>query len=143
MSVDVQFMCDIPVPLPKDRENQPRTGFSFSRFLIPSLCQYRGKAIYLDADMLVFDDIAKLWDYPLASAKANRNRQRHWTRHSSRPRFIHCELLDDGKNRHTAFFAFVPRDGFRTGTFTLRHGSNQPRRCLGDAQQRFTQRCLL
>lgn len=68
MSVDVQFMCDIPVPLPKDHENRPRTGFSFARFLIPSLCQYNGKAIYLDADMLVFDDIAKLWDYPLNDA---------------------------------------------------------------------------
>lgn len=68
MSVDVQFMCDIPVPLPKERENRPRTGFSFARFLIPSLCQYHGKAIYLDADMLVFDDIVKLWDYPLNDA---------------------------------------------------------------------------
>lgn len=68
MSVDVQFMCDLPVPQPKDPANRPRTGFSFSRFLIPSLCQYRGKAIYLDADMLLFDDIAKLWDYPLNDA---------------------------------------------------------------------------
>jgi hypothetical protein len=61
MSVNVVPLCDVPVPLPKNPKNHPRTGFSFARFLIPSLCDYNGKAIYLDADMLVFADIAKLW----------------------------------------------------------------------------------
>lgn len=46
-------------------ENRPRTPFSFQRFLIPEQCNYMGKAIYLDADMLVFDDIADLWNTPL------------------------------------------------------------------------------
>ena len=68
MSVEVHPMCDVPVPRPVDDENRPRTGFSFARFLIPSLCHYQGKAIYLDADMLVFDDIAKLWDQPMDGA---------------------------------------------------------------------------
>jgi hypothetical protein len=61
MSVDVVPMCDLPVPTPRDSANRPRTGFSFARFLIPSLCAYRGRAIYRDADVLVFDDIVKLW----------------------------------------------------------------------------------
>jgi hypothetical protein len=60
-------MVDAPVPEPRDRSNRPRTGFSFSRFLIPELAGYRGRAIYLDADMLVFDDIGELWDHPLGS----------------------------------------------------------------------------
>src|SRR5207237_1121984 len=68
MSVDFVPMCDVPVPLPRDPRNRPRTGFSFARFLIPSLCGYQGRAIYLDADMLVFDDISKLWDLPLGEA---------------------------------------------------------------------------
>lgn len=39
------------------------TDFSFARFLVPYLCDYQGYAIFLDgADMLVMDDIAKLWD---------------------------------------------------------------------------------
>lgn len=46
---------------PKDKKNQPRTPFSFQRFLIPKLCNYHGRAIYLDADMLVFQDIFQLW----------------------------------------------------------------------------------
>jgi len=37
------------------------TDFAFSRFLTPWLCGYEGWAIYMDCDMLVLDDIAKLW----------------------------------------------------------------------------------
>ncbi|HWP00059.1 MAG TPA: glycosyltransferase [Methylococcus sp.] len=38
------------------------TDFSFSRFLTPYLSEYRGWSLFLDCDMLVLDDIAKLWD---------------------------------------------------------------------------------
>lgn len=37
------------------------TEFSFSRFLTPYLCDFEGWAIFMDCDMLVLDDIAKLW----------------------------------------------------------------------------------
>lgn len=37
------------------------TQFSFSRFLTPYLCGYEGWAIFMDCDMLVLDDIARLW----------------------------------------------------------------------------------
>ena len=37
------------------------TEFSFSRFLTPFLCGYEGWAVFMDCDMLVLDDIAKLW----------------------------------------------------------------------------------
>jgi lipopolysaccharide biosynthesis glycosyltransferase len=37
------------------------TDFSFSRFLVPFLCDYEGWAIFIDGDMLVLDDIAELW----------------------------------------------------------------------------------
>ena len=37
------------------------TDFSFARFLVPALCQYRGHALYCDSDMLWRRDIAKLW----------------------------------------------------------------------------------
>ncbi len=36
------------------------TGFSFYRFSIPEKCGYEGRAIYLDADMVVLGDIAEL-----------------------------------------------------------------------------------
>ena len=45
------------------RERNPlqSTEFSFSRFLTPYLCDYRGWAIFMDCDMLFLDDIAELW----------------------------------------------------------------------------------
>jgi hypothetical protein len=36
------------------------TPFTFSRFLVPYLCGYEGHAIFLDADMMLRDDIHKL-----------------------------------------------------------------------------------
>lgn len=45
------------------RERNPlqSTEFSFSRFLVPSMCDYQGWAIFMDCDMLMRDDIARLW----------------------------------------------------------------------------------
>jgi hypothetical protein len=45
------------------RERNPlqSTDFSFSRFLVPYLCGFRGWAVFMDCDMLVREDIAKLW----------------------------------------------------------------------------------
>jgi FKBP-type peptidyl-prolyl cis-trans isomerase len=37
------------------------TEFSFSRFLTPLLCNYEGWAVFMDNDMIMLDDIAKLW----------------------------------------------------------------------------------
>lgn len=37
------------------------TEFSFSRFIVPYLCNFRGKALFLDADMVVTGDIAELF----------------------------------------------------------------------------------
>ncbi|MGH6661958.1 MAG: glycosyltransferase [Rhodospirillales bacterium] len=45
------------------RERHPlqSTDFSFSRFIVPYLCDYQGWAVFMDCDMLMVDDIAKLW----------------------------------------------------------------------------------
>jgi hypothetical protein len=58
----------IEIPLPRDSKHQPRTPFSFQRFLIPALAGYRGRAIYLDSDMQVFRDIRTLWALPFKGA---------------------------------------------------------------------------
>jgi hypothetical protein len=49
------------IPTPRETHNRPRTPFSFQRFLVPELAGYRGRAIYLDSDMQVFNDIRHLW----------------------------------------------------------------------------------
>jgi lipopolysaccharide biosynthesis glycosyltransferase len=69
LDVEVIPMEDLLIKQPKDPRNSQRTGFSFSRFCIPQLAGYKGKAIYLDADMLVFKDIASLWNIPFDGAK--------------------------------------------------------------------------
>lgn len=53
---------------PRDPKKQQRTPFSFSRFLIPELCGFQGRALYIDSDMHVFDDITKLWEIPFDGA---------------------------------------------------------------------------
>lgn len=47
--------------LTRERHPLQSTEFSFSRFLVPYLCDYSGWAIFMDCDMLVLDDLAKLW----------------------------------------------------------------------------------
>lgn len=45
------------------RERHPlqTNDFSFSRFLVPWMCNYEGWAVFMDCDMVARDDIAKLW----------------------------------------------------------------------------------
>lgn len=57
------------VPPASDPRNSPYTDFSFARFHIPAICGYSGKAIYMDSDMLVFHDIAEVWDTPFDGGK--------------------------------------------------------------------------
>jgi glycosyl transferase family 8 len=58
----------IEFPTPAAVENRPRTPFSFQRFYIPQLAGYHGRAIYVDSDMQVFEDIRNLWTLPLDGA---------------------------------------------------------------------------
>jgi hypothetical protein len=44
-----------------DCDDSGCTGFSKMRYEIPRICNYQGYAIYLDVDMILMDDIAKLW----------------------------------------------------------------------------------
>lgn len=45
------------------------TPFSGFRWAIPALCSFTGRALYMDADMLVLRDIAELWRMPLQAGR--------------------------------------------------------------------------
>lgn len=45
------------LPMTRPRDPLQSTEFSFSRFLVPYLCDYKGRAIFMDCDMLVRMDI--------------------------------------------------------------------------------------
>ena len=70
MTVEVRSLHEsgIEIPRPRDPNNWPRTPFTFQRFLIPQITGYSGRAIYLDSDMQVFDDVRKLWMQPFGGA---------------------------------------------------------------------------
>ena len=69
LPVCVTPLIDLDLPEPRDVRQGSRTNFSFARFAIPELKSFEGKAIYVDADMLVFRDIAGLWNIPFDGAK--------------------------------------------------------------------------
>lgn len=46
----------------RERDPKQATDFSFSRFLVPHLCDYAGWAVFMDCDVLMLDDIGRLWD---------------------------------------------------------------------------------
>ena len=45
----------------RTHDGKQSTAFSYSRFLVPYLCDYEGHAIFMDCDMLCLGDIAELW----------------------------------------------------------------------------------
>lgn len=52
----------IPLHAPMVKLNRPGSNaFTFSRYLVPWLCDYRGWALFVDGDMIVTTDIAQLW----------------------------------------------------------------------------------
>lgn len=60
----------------RDNNKLQSTEFSFSRFLVPYLSEYKGYSIFMDCDMLFFEDINKLWNqmddkYSVMVAKHN------------------------------------------------------------------------
>lgn len=62
--VQITPMLNFEFPAPTKPEFAPRTAFSYSRFIIPELAGYQGRALYLDADMVVFASVEELTEIP-------------------------------------------------------------------------------
>ncbi len=45
----------------RERNNLSSTEFSFSRFMVPHLMNYKGWGLFMDCDQLMLGDIAELW----------------------------------------------------------------------------------
>jgi hypothetical protein len=84
----------VEFPMPRDVRNRPRTPFSFQRFYIPQLAGFRGRAVYVDSDMQVFQDIRSLWTLPFDGADLLAAREADGGR---KPQFsvmlLNCEAL--------------------------------------------------
>ena len=46
------------------------TTFSGLRWAVPELCEFKGRAIYCDSDVIFLADIRELWEQPLPAGKA-------------------------------------------------------------------------
>lgn len=46
----------------RPRDQNQSTDFAYTRFLVPYLCGYQGRAIFMDCDMLCRSDITELWE---------------------------------------------------------------------------------
>jgi len=46
-----------------EETHEGTNAFVHSRFLVPYLCGYKGQALFIDGDMVLMDDVAKLFQY--------------------------------------------------------------------------------
>ncbi len=76
---DRPFLLDGDNTIHRDRWEDPcewistrhpiGTLFSFCRHMVPEICGFKGEAIYIDADKILFDSIKKIWDIPMGDAR--------------------------------------------------------------------------
>lgn len=64
-SIERKHQPPVAAPLSLDLKYRNQTEFSLYRYLIPELCEYQGRAIYLDSDTVCLSDIGALFDLPL------------------------------------------------------------------------------
>lgn len=62
VSITGVALCNLEGVMTRDRVANQSTDFSFSRFLVPWLCNFEGWSIFMDCDQLCLGDIARLWD---------------------------------------------------------------------------------
>jgi hypothetical protein len=61
VSIAPLMLSQLKGVLTRERHPLQSTDFSFSRFLTPWLGRYSGWSLFMDCDMLMLDDIARLW----------------------------------------------------------------------------------
>jgi lipopolysaccharide biosynthesis glycosyltransferase len=64
-AIEINDQEPILAPMSLKLKYRNVTEFSLYRYLIPKICNYRGKAIYLDSDTICLTDIAELFETDL------------------------------------------------------------------------------
>jgi lipopolysaccharide biosynthesis glycosyltransferase len=60
--LDIRYLRLCELDLARAHDPRASTEFTYSRFLVPHLCGFRGKAVFMDSDMLCLGDIKELDD---------------------------------------------------------------------------------
>lgn len=58
--LDIRYLKLDELNLHREHDPLASTEFTYSRFLVPHLCGFQGKAVFMDNDMLCFGDIKQL-----------------------------------------------------------------------------------
>ena len=61
VSITPIYLPNIKDNFIRERSNIESTEFSFSRFIVPHLMNYKGWALFMDCDQLMMTDVAELW----------------------------------------------------------------------------------
>jgi lipopolysaccharide biosynthesis glycosyltransferase len=67
ISLDIRYLKLAELDFDRPRDPLQSTEFTYTRFLVPSLCHYQGKAIFMDCDMLCLSDIKELDDLDMST----------------------------------------------------------------------------
>jgi len=110
------------------------TEFTFSRFLVPYLCGYKGTAVFMDADIVVTGDICELFEQsqPLMAVQVMKNQANfEWPSvllfNCALCKMLTPEFVDDGANQ--LFDLAWAKD--RVGTF-----SDEWNHCVGYSENK-------
>jgi lipopolysaccharide biosynthesis glycosyltransferase len=61
VSIAPLMLAQLKGILTRERHPLQSTDFSFSRFLVPYLSGHEGWSVFMDCDMLMLEDVARLW----------------------------------------------------------------------------------
>jgi lipopolysaccharide biosynthesis glycosyltransferase len=65
--LDVRYLKLDELDFNRHRDPLQSTEFTYTRFLVPWLCNYQGKAVFMDCDMLCLGDIKELDDLDMSN----------------------------------------------------------------------------
>lgn len=94
------------------------TPFSAFRWAIPEYCGFEGRAIYMDADIIVLDDLLKLWQHPIAgksivAAKSNSDMARLctcvWDNKKAKKHLIPVEKLRTDSGAYKRLMSLIQK----------------------------------
>jgi Glycosyl transferase family 8 len=65
--LDIRYLELSKLDFNRPRDPLQSTEFTYTRFLVPHLCNYKGKAVFMDCDMLCLGDIRELDDLDMSN----------------------------------------------------------------------------
>jgi lipopolysaccharide biosynthesis glycosyltransferase len=63
--LDIQYLKLSELDFPRPIDPLQSTEFTYSRFLVPSICNYQGTALFLDCDILCLSDVKEIFELPM------------------------------------------------------------------------------